>query len=236
MLHSPLPLGGLRLDMTAAAFRGAGAKANVVIVLEVDGDTTGEIDAVITATHEETTTGFGNYKQATLRLESSGDSTIPAARFATELELKPGRYHLRAGAIRKDKSERGSVLFDFEVPDFRDAALILSSLGLSTDARGLTARRVFSPAESLAIDAEVYSESPAAKAFTVQGFISSAEGGIVRRHDARGQMPAGKERRFQFDVPLPLSGLAPGSYVVDIEVKGDGKDEVMVRRVPIAIQ
>ena len=236
VLRSPLPLTGLRMDMTVAAFRGAGSKASVGIVLEVAGDAAGEIDAVVTATHEEATTGFGQYKQATLHLEPSVETATPMARFATDLELKPGRYHLRAAAIRHDKGASGSVLFDVEVPNFRDAALILSSLRISTDTRGATARRVFRPEESLVIDAEVYSESSAAQPFTVHGFISSAEGGIVRRHDAQGVMPAGRERVFRFGVPLPLSELAPGFYVVDVEVRAAGKNEVVLRRVPIAIQ
>jgi len=61
-------------------------------------------------------------------------------RMVTTLDLPEGRYQLRVAA--GSGSVNGSVLYDLDVPDFRDYALVLSGVTLTTSsaAQGLTLR------------------------------------------------------------------------------------------------
>lgn len=250
-VESPLPLSGLSIDLATAITRG-GAKARVGVVVDVEDDRAGELELRVVAFHEQQIARPGADEHARITVQPLAGGTGYRGRAVTVLSLPPGRYHLRVAAARHDRSARGSALHDLIVPDLQHGSLILSGLMLWPEAPGPLAstasprlgsaaepaaspQRVFTSGESLAIAAEVYGDSKTPKPLRVRAFLSAAEGGIRRQSDGAYTLPAGRRSRLPVSALLPLTGLEPGAYVIDLEVSGPERFETIVRRVPIAI-
>src|SRR6185503_2109623 len=95
-------------------------------------------------------------------------------RFATEIELPPGRYQFRVAGREGAGGRSGSVFWDVTVPDFSGSALSMSDILLTssragaaptiTDTKTLrtmlpgppTAQRTFSLEDTVAVFAEIY--------------------------------------------------------------------------------
>ena len=183
---SPLPLGGLTLLATAAAFKGEAPNASVSIVVEArgsdlrlkaqNGKYSGKLELSAVAVDREgkvTRTGRSTVDLA-LRPETFARVNELGIRFLSRLELPPGRYQLRLGAFSTDSGARGSVFYDLEVPDFYKGAMTMSGLLVTSAAAARvptaqpdaqiadvlptppTTQREFQVGDELAVFAEVY--------------------------------------------------------------------------------
>jgi VWFA-related protein len=161
-------------------------------------------------------------------------------RFLTEFEIAPGRYQVRLAARDIGGGPAGSLFWDVEVPDFGDQPLTMSGLALTwskaaasptiNDASTLktvlpgptTAVRTFAVGDELAVYAEVY-DSDAAHAHSVdvtttvhadfgtQVFSSTVERSSKDLRAGRGGYP--------MLTRIPLTGVAPGRYVLTVEAR-----------------
>lgn len=151
-----------------------------------------------------------------------------------QLDLPPGRYHLRLAAELGRQRLIGSVFHEITVPDFADAAVSLSGIALSTTPalhaapRGAlasllpivpTANRRFPRDIRVAAFGRVYQknrEAPSAASVTVT--VIDAAGKAMARFDyplAPDRFTTGNGAEYSIDVPL--STLMPGHYLLTVE-------------------
>lgn len=140
-LSAVLPLGGMSLTTTAAAFReGRGRTASVAVVLEgagtdlaltaQDGAVSGPLDLLAAALqpHGQVAATDATHLQLTLPAPTAERVQQYGFRWLSRLNnVKPGRYQLRAVAA-SGPDVLGSVWYDLTVPDFDDGPLTMSDV------------------------------------------------------------------------------------------------------------
>jgi len=140
-LSAVLPLAGMSLTTTAAAFReGSGRTASVAVVLEGagadlaltsrDGAFNGSVDLLAAAlrSHGEIAATDATHLQLTLPAPTAERVQQYGFRWLSRLNnVKPGRYQLRAVAA-SGPDALGSVWYDLTVPDFADGPLTMSDV------------------------------------------------------------------------------------------------------------
>jgi hypothetical protein len=177
-------------------------------------------------------------------------------RLLFRLPLPPGRYQIRTAAHETGAGTTGSVYYDLEVPDYKNSSLGVSGMLLTSTAAARmptarpddqlgqilkaspTAVREFATNEQLASYLEMYPAATQAGADVTSSLVAS-DGRVAFRSED--QIPADELRSavngYGFLIPIPLSDVAPGSYVLRVEVKPRNKDEaVSLREVPLAIR
>lgn len=189
-VSSPLPLGGLTLSATAAAFRGEAPNASVSIVLETrgsdlrlatqNGKYAGKLELSAVAVDRDGKVKRTGRSTVTLDLrpETFARMSELGVRFLSRLELPAGRYQLRLGALSTESGVRGSVFYDLEVPDFQKGPMTMSGLLVTSESAGRvptaqadaqvadalpappTTQREFPIGDELAAFAEVYDNQP----------------------------------------------------------------------------
>jgi VWFA-related protein len=144
VVNSPLPLSGLTMSATAAAFRGTAPNASVSIVIETRGrDLTlkndggkyvGNLELSVSAFDRDGKYKVGERPTVTfgLRPETFTRVTESGVRVLTRLELPPGRYQLRVGGLSGETGLRGSVFYELEIPDFSKDPIMMSGLLLTS--------------------------------------------------------------------------------------------------------
>jgi VWFA-related protein len=186
VINSPLPLSGLTMSTSAAAFKGAAPNASVSIVIEArgrdlnlkneNGKYIGNLELSVSAfdragkfkVGERPTVTFGLRPETYTRVNELG------VRVLTRLQLPPGRYQLRVGGLSGEAGLRGSVFYELEIPDFSKEPFTMSGLLLTSPSasRVVTARpdpllegllpgppttiRDFQVGEEIALFTEVY--------------------------------------------------------------------------------
>lgn len=195
-IASAIATPGMPMRVFAAAYKGVGRNAAVVLAVEVDaaqlelveanGLFTGRMDVGFVATDAKRnitrsprhTATFAMKPETRQRVEKSG------MRLILQTELPEGRYQLRVAAGSATRA--GSVVYDLEVPDFTKPPLILSSVSLTSSAAAATltrqmggdlltdvlpgpptAARTFAADETLVLFAEVYENTRAATAHPI---------------------------------------------------------------------
>jgi VWFA-related protein len=140
-LSAVLPLAGMSLSTTAAAFReGRERTASIAVVLEGtgadltltsrDGASSGPLDLLTAALqpHGEIAATDSTHLQLTLPAQTADRVQQYGFRWLARLNnVKPGRYQLRTVAA-SGPDVLGSVWYDLTVPDFNDGALTMSDV------------------------------------------------------------------------------------------------------------
>jgi VWFA-related protein len=259
MLAQPVQESGLPLSIHAAPFRGEYAnEAAVMVTLQVgapgfrfeeaDGKFHDRLDLSISAVDAS---GGGKGKGGA---KGTGTDTkvqldlLPATRLAVDasgfrvvvtLALHQGRYQLRAAARGANTEAAGSVYYDLEVPDFRDAPLSLSGLALvsaaaaATPTAGVfeplkgvlpapaTTLREFVPQDTLSVVGEVYdTETKVAHTVIVTTSVADEAGVVVFKSEQKRDTEVQSGLRpfsFPHKTFVPLKGLSPGRYVLRVE-------------------
>ena len=195
--------------------------------------------------------GERNTINLTLKPDTLARVKARGFRVVSQIDLPPGRYQLRV-ASAESSGQSGSVLYDLEVPDFYKAPLTMSGLAITSTTAGQTptarskdplkdflpapptASREFLRSEELALFAEFYENAPGAPAHKID--ITTT----VRAEDGRVVMQNQEERSstelqggrggYGFSARLPLTDLAPGTYVIHVEAKSRTASEKGVGR------
>lgn len=143
-LNSPLPVSGLGLTASAAAFRGARDKASISVTVEIDGSgfkfaekgdrVVSEVEVSMIAFDAGGVGRDGGRDAVTLTLRRQTRDVMLSrgVRMTRRLELSPGFYHLRIGAREAGSASVGTVMLDIDVPDFSKRGLVMSGLVLTS--------------------------------------------------------------------------------------------------------
>ena len=170
-------------------------------------------------------------------------------RVITGMTLDPGRYQLRV-AVGTRSGRVGSVIRDLAIPDYTQSPLTMSSVSLTSQLatsvpttarvnflnlslRGpVTAQRVFSRRDEITVYAEVYENEIQARHMLELRTVARAEGGQVafaltdqlwtRERPDRGA--------YSHWARIPMSDLAPGNYVLELEARSLIEPQRSVKR------
>jgi VWFA-related protein len=251
---SVLPVPGLRLAAFAAPFKGAGPDAAVTLVLVVDGRDlsfvkqaaaySGSLElSIVAVSGQGKTAGRVNSGiPLPLRPESYRQVQERGIRVVSKIDLKPGRYQIRIGAMDNATARVGVVHYDLEVPDFSSLPLSMSGLILTSSGAGMvptaggsavadlqkvlpgppTLSREFQPGEELALFAEVYdNQTQAPHAVDIVTTVRADEGReVFRREDQRESSELkGGVAGYPCSIRIPLKDAAPGLYVLKVEAR-----------------
>jgi VWFA-related protein len=149
-LNSPIPITGIPLSLSAAAFKGTAPNASIALALEMRADAfrftekgstfLDRVQVAFSAVDAGGTIRPGH--KHVLGMEM-GAATVAAARergfrVVSEIVLPPGRYQLRASAAEEGANRTGSVFYDLEVPDFYKAPFAMSGIALASASTSAT--------------------------------------------------------------------------------------------------
>jgi VWFA-related protein len=185
-LRSPVPVTGIPLVVSAAAYRGAAQNATVALSIEMRADQfrlsekNGRLEDRLRVglSPVDASGAPRGAREHVLDLDLRPDTAAlvrdRGLRVVSMLTLPPGRYHLRVAAAEEGANRTGSVFYDLEVPDFRAPGLHISGIALTASGAlddvtvraedpfaGIllgppVAARAFTRADVIALLAEVY--------------------------------------------------------------------------------
>lgn len=196
--------------------------------------------------------GTRHVAQLRLSRESHASVRLDGLRITRRVELPPGRYRLHVGARDSTGGAVGTVFSDLDVPDVSKSALEMSGLAIASAAatRVITANtdaalerllpgaptnlREFPPNDTLAVFAEVYGdEASTPDTVRVRTTVTAEDGTIAfrteddRRADA---VPRPGTRTWSHGVTIPLLGMAPGRYVLQVDAGTSPQEPARVSR------
>ena len=177
-----------------------------------------------------------------------------AIRVLSQLPLPEGRYQLRASA--GGAAAAGSVVYDFDVPDFRDD-FSLSGLALTSKQAsetftftpqgridvGLpgppTTAREFSRDDTLTLFAEAYENRKKPHTVTLTLELRSEEGRVIGSDSIeRKSVEKPKDPSvYAFTPNLSLEDLPPGHYAIHLEASSSlDKKKSVTRDIPFSVR
>jgi VWFA-related protein len=161
----------------------------------------------------------------------------PGLRFVRALQLSAGRYQLRVAARESDTLALGSVSYELEVPDYGNPKLAMSSVLISSRQAASafasaidetmkarlkvppTADRRFEAGDVVSAYAEVYDalESPHEVGMTTRVVATGDGREVFRDTRLRAAGPLeGAGAGIRHEIEIPLAGLRPGRYQLEI--------------------
>jgi hypothetical protein len=164
--------------------------------------------------------------------DAGGAASAPRGASGVSFELNPGKIQLRLSVEGAASQVLDTEVRDFTVPDLTSAQVVIGTpevyrarvlkefqqLKADPNAVPVPARE-FSRTERVLLRVAAY--APGTETATVKARLLSRNGQAMS--DLAVTPPATPEARFQID--LPLSGLAPGEYVVEITAAAEGGGE-----------
>ena len=263
---SPLTVDGVKLRLFAAPYRSSGKEAAVELSVEMatdrlnlverDGAYRGQVDILFAVTPAKGNKRFPVFRhRAELALKPDTYARVSrgALRILSEMQLPPGRYQIRASA--GVELVGGSVVYDVEVPDFRDdfslSGVAVSSvqsretftasphkhLTVTFPAAPTTARE-FAQDDELLLFAEAYENR---KKKHVVEFVASLrdlsgrELGSLRAEHASAETPTAATTHT-FSPSLALDEVPPGRYVIHVRAKSSLSRQPVERIIPISVR
>jgi VWFA-related protein len=244
-LNSPLPTSGLTMRMFVAPFKGVAPNASVVFGIELrgrdltlEGGNRVELSYVAIDASGQTR---GDTDFFTLKLppETKAHVERTGIRVLRRFDLPPGRYQLRVAAHDIAGERVGGLNYDLEVPDYGKLPFSMSGLLLTSRAgtTTLTARpdellqrsmpappvalRAFPQEDEVLVFAEVYDRTAATPHDVDITTTVTSNGAVVWKHsDQRSSSELqGTSGGYGHTVRVPMSGLQPGSYVLNVEAR-----------------
>ncbi|MEO8361531.1 MAG: VWA domain-containing protein, partial [Vicinamibacteria bacterium] len=249
MLARPMQESGLLMSVHAAAFRGIGKNANVVVTvqfgpgsfrfIEKGGEFHDVLDLTVAAVNSDSKIS-GNDTHMNLDLKPQTRRLVETVGFRSisQIDLPPGRYQLRVAARSVNANREGSVHYDLDVPDFSDGSLALSGLVLGSAAVGVvptagifeplkgatttpsTTFRTFLPSDTLSLAADVY-DNDWKIAHTVDIVTSVSQHGAAKLHTEveRNTAELPEGGAFIHTSSISLKDFSPGEYTLRLEAR-----------------
>ena len=248
LLDSPWPQPGLALGVTAAAFKGSGRDATVVVTIQLSGPDVpfepqpdrpaDEIELSLVAIDRQGRVRGGERLLARPSAESHEHVERAGLRFVRSLQLPPGRYQLRVAAREAAQGRRGSVAYDLEVPDYGNQELAMSGVLLASRTAALTptpalddvvmpmlrtpptAGRRFEPGDVVTAYAEVYDAREPAHETAIATRVTSLDGREVFRTTRLWSSSELEQRgAYRHEVDIALTDVSPGQYLLQIAAR-----------------
>jgi hypothetical protein len=166
-----------------------------------------------------------------------------AFRVVRRIQIPPGKYQLRIGVREKNGGRVGTVLYDLIAPDFSKGPIAMSGIAITSAGASHiptanpdpsvnefkdvlpappTATREFPANDTLAIFAEVYDNVGAAPhrvGITASVLADDGKTVFTTSDERKSEELQGASGGYGYTTKIPLSGFAPGRYVLRIEAK-----------------
>ncbi len=252
------------MRMFAAPFKGQQPNASVVVGIELNGrqlslGTNSKVDISMMAVDNKGKVFGARNDGLTLNLRPESKARVEqtGVRVINRIDLPVGRYQLRAAARDSEKNLVGSVIYDLDVPDFHKLPMAMSGVTLTSMAGSalMTAKpdeqlksvlpappiamRTFAQNDELAIFTEVYDNSGKAphKVDIVTSVLTDEGKPVFKVEDVRDSSELGGAKGgYGYTTRVPLSDLAPGLYVLNLDATSRlGKDNVANRQVQFRV-
>ena len=263
-INSPLQVSGLTMRAFAAPFKGPAPNASVLVGVELLGrdltlETNAKVDISFMAVDAKANVHGARSDGLTMNLRPETRARIEQTGFRVlnRMELPPGRYQVRIAARDQAKGATGSIIYDLEVPDFYKEKIAISGVALTSlgGASMLTARpdeqlrevlpappiasRTFPQNDELALFAEIYDNSGAAPhKIDIITSVLTDEGRVMYKNEEvrdSSELQGGKGG-YGYTTRIPLSEIAPGNYVLNVEARSRlGESPSAVRQVQFRI-
>jgi hypothetical protein len=230
----------------AAPFKGVAPNASVLIGVEIAGrDLTlganSKLELSYMAVDNKGKTHGAKTDALTMNLRPETRTRVESTgfRILNRLELPPGRYQIRV-ASHDAGGALGSVIHDLEIPDYSKLPFSMSGVLLTSlsGASMVTARpdeqtrsvlpapaiaqRTFPQNDEIALFTEIYDDgtAPSHKVDIVTA-IRSDEGTIYFKNEEERDSKElqGARGGYGYSARIPLTGLAPGPYVLSVEAR-----------------
>jgi VWFA-related protein len=187
----------------------------------------------------------GTHDEFKLNLKPQTHALVRASGFRVvrRIQVPPGRYQLRIGAREAGGGRVGTVIFDLDAPDFSKAPLAMSGIAIASGSMSVipttspdpnvtefkdvlpsppTALRDFPHNDTLAIFAEVYDnigKTPHRVEITTT--ILADDGHEVKKFEdeRRSDELRGPGGGYGYSTQFPLTGIAPGRYVLRVAAR-----------------
>jgi hypothetical protein len=267
VINSPLPTPGLTFRLAAPAFRAKGSTASIGVIIEARANQlqfteqgnrfNGAFNLFIVAADADGRVKDREFGTLLMKLlpDTHADVQEYGARLATKLELKPGRYQLRVGALERSTTLRGAVYLDLDVPDYSKGPLSVSGIALISDREARaptaapddrwkrfvgappTAQREFSRDDGLRKYVEVYDNSKKRGAIELTTMVRDQSGRIAFTSTQTNEPAKEKSPIYRFITPIPLEDLEPGQYLLTAEARSSALDgRPVVREIPFTVR
>ena len=264
---SAITTSGVAMRVNAAPFRALDNRKDAIVavtleigpeklnLMEQDGAWRGVLEILLATTDvKKKKWPIWRHRAAlALKPETYDRVSRGAIRVVSQLPLPEGRYQLRVSA--GGEAAAGSVVYDVEVPDFRDdfslSGITLTSsqaqqtLTFSPHAIGVafpgppTTAREFSRDDTLTLFAEAYENRKKPHAVTFAIELHDEAGRQIGRHVME-RMAADKPKEtsvYPFAPNLILEEVPPGRYVVHVEARSSLDRNKSVRReIPFSVR
>jgi hypothetical protein len=263
---SPLTSSGVNLRMFAAPYRSETKEATVAIAIEVatsrldlvlrDGAYRGQMDILFAVTPAKGNKRFPVMRhrvEFNLRPETYTRISQRALRVVSDLKLPPGRYQIRAG-VGVD-AIGGSVVYDVEVPDFRDNFSLSGVALTSVQARETftatppkqanvafpgppTTAREFTQEDVLTLFAEAYENRRKKHSVQFSVVLKDLSGKVLDTLQVERASPEKPSDTsvYTFAPSLSLAEVPPGRYVMHVAAKSSLSRQPAERLVPITVR
>jgi VWFA-related protein len=227
-------------------------QASALDFVQQNGTYNDKVDVVYSATDTNGKVHPGERSTLTLAMKPETYARVKAGglRVITQANLPPGRYQIRVAAGDAN-GKAGSVVYDIDVPDFSKEPLSLSGIALTSQAAAamvtvrpkdplkdflpgpVTATRDFNTGDVITLFGEVYENTTgAAHMVDIKTELRDEGGQVVRNVDEQRSSTElqGKSGGYGFVAPLPLTGVAPGLYVIHVEAQSRAASQPTVAR------
>jgi len=200
--------------------------------------------------------GDSNTLKLDLRPQTHAIVARHGLRVTSRITVAPGRYQLRIAAREGNARRVGSLIYDLVVPDFGDGDLVMSGLAVTSAGASQTptpkgdeelkkvmpgpptTRRKFAQNDTLGLFAEVYDNRPKTPhTVDITTTLVADEGRVVyKTEDTRkSDELKGVRGGYGYFAEVPLSGAAPGLYVLRVEARSRLGGPTQVREVQLQV-
>ena len=266
-VRSAITTSGVSIRMYAAPFRGRGKDAIVPIALEItpdklklvqeNGAWRGQVEVIFAVSDaKKRRLPIMRHRFAlALKPETYERVSNGAMRFLSQLSLPEGHFQVRASA--GGDSVAGSVIYDLDVPDFREdfalSGVVLTSSQASRTFTfspppgridvGLpgppTTAREFSQDDTLTLFAEGYENRKKPHIVTLTVELRNDAGQGLGSYAIEGKSAAKPKEAtvYRFAPNLPLQDVPPGRYTLHIEGRSSlDKNKPITREIPFTVR
>jgi VWFA-related protein len=201
-----------------------------------------DVEVAVVAVDQNGKIRDGGRDLAELRLRPQTHALIAqhGVRLTRRLDLSPGRYQVRVGARDTGSGLIGSVTLDLDVPDFSKGDLAMSGLLLTSasasrmptanpdpDFKELlpaspVAQREFPRGDTMSLFTEVYDNKISTPhRVTIKATVLADGGSVVftTADERKSEELKGAGGGYGYVATIPLTGFAPGRYVLRVEAQ-----------------
>jgi len=182
--------------------------------------------------------------------------TQAGLRVMTALEIPSGKYQLRIVASEVGSGQGGSLFYDIMVPRYDKEELVMAPLVVTSAIESRVpviaseedrekavllpaTRRLFTRSDTLFVLSEIYPRmrrgaSPPRIEVTTT-IRASDEQAVFNNTQERGKELTGPGEGIIHKIEIPLSGLAPGDYLLEVKARNFAGGEEVTRQVLIEV-